>query len=63
MEEECANLNRRTFLPFYSLSLQCSINMICQVPPSHMGMVLAGGGVRESREETEPDLGIFSFTT
>ena len=43
-----------------SLSLQFSINMICQIPFPHVGMVLAGGRVRESREEKQPDLGIFN---
>lgn len=34
--------------------------MICQIP-FHVGMVLAGGRVRESREEKQPDLGIFNI--
>ena len=34
--------------------------MICQIPFPHVGIVLAGGRVRESREEKQPDLGIFN---
>lgn len=62
-QEKVANQNRRILPPFCSLSLQCSINMICHIPLPHMGMVLAGGRVRESREENRKSLNwAFSIT-
>ena len=62
-QEKVANLNRNIPLPFCSLSLLCSINMFCQISLPCMGTMLTGGRVRESREEKEPDLGIFNDTT
>ena len=38
-QKKVANLKRRILPPFCSLSLQCSLNMICQIPFPHVGMV------------------------